>query len=37
MMFIRCKNCKKEFELFNSEFCTIECMNNYYLKNHVRY
>ncbi len=32
-MNFKCKNCKKDFELFNSEFCCIECMNGYYLKN----
>jgi len=30
----KCKNCGKEFELFNSEFCKIECLNEYYLKSH---
>ena len=27
-MLIGCKNCDKEFELFNSEFCCVDCLNN---------
>jgi Zn finger protein HypA/HybF involved in hydrogenase expression len=36
-MNFKCKNCEKEFELFNSEFCCMECSNDYYLKGHSKY
>ena len=29
-MLIKCKNCNKEFELFNSEFCCIERSNDFH-------
>ena len=30
-MNVKCKNCGKDFELFNSEFCSIECNRRDYL------
>ncbi len=35
-MNVNCKNCGKEFELFINEFCCKECLDDYYLKSHVR-
>ena len=31
-MNLKCKNCGKEFELFNSEFCCKECEEGFYVK-----
>ncbi len=36
-MNIKCKNCGKEFELFNGEFCEMDCLGDYYLKRYVKY
>jgi hypothetical protein len=36
-MSIICKNYGKEFELFNSEFCQMEFLEDYYLKSYVKY
>ena len=33
-MNLKCKNCGKDFEVFISQFCRIECENEYYQKNH---
>ena len=32
LMLVKCKNCGKDFELFVSEFCCLDCSKNYYLK-----
>ena len=31
-MLVKCKNCGKDFELFISEFCCLDCSKDYYLK-----
>lgn len=31
-MNVKCKNCGKEFDLFVSEFCCIECSEKYFMK-----
>ena len=33
-MNLKCKNCGKDFEVFISKFCRIECENEYHQKNH---
>ena len=30
-MDIKCKNCKKDFELFTSDFCCDECAEEYFV------
>ena len=31
-MKVKCKHCGKDFELFTSDFCSMDCTLNYYLK-----
>ena len=31
-MKVKYKNCEKDFELFNSDFCSMECTLDYYSK-----
>ena len=35
-MNLKCKNCGKEFELFSSEFCCKECVDDYYMRGHPK-
>ncbi len=31
LMFIKCKNCGKDFELFINEFCCKECQEDFFM------
>ena len=35
-MNLKCKNCGKEFELFSSEFCCKECVDDYCMRVHPK-
>ncbi len=32
-MDVKCKNCRKDFELFTSDFCCDDCAEQYFMKN----